>query len=168
VMVVALTSRQWQALQGATGITEACRSIERATGYDLHTESGRFEARDLIAALLRPWFAARELNTIRKAFAGTNVSWGPYQTFRQLVNEDPRCSTANPMFAEVEQPGVGTYPMPGSPLDFSATPRLAVRRAPMLGENTDEVLSEVLRLSSTQIARLHDDRVVAGPASPAR
>jgi 2-methylfumaryl-CoA isomerase len=168
VMVVALTARQWNALQEATGITEACRSIERATGYDLSTESGRFEGRDLIAALLRPWFAGRELATIRKAFAGTNVSWGPYQTFRQLVNEDPRCSTANPMFAEVEQPGVGTYPMPGSPLDFSALPRLPVRRAPMLGENTDEVLADVLRLSSAQIARLHDDRVVAGPAPPSR
>jgi len=168
VMVVALTARQWNALQEATGITEACRSIERATGYDLSTESGRFEGRDLIAALLRPWFAARELATIRKAFAGTNVSWGPYQTFRQLVHEDPRCSTANPMFAEIEQPGIGTYPMPGSPLDFSALPRLPVRRAPMLGENTDEVLADVLRLSSAQIARLHDDRVVAGPAPPSR
>ena len=164
VMVVALTARQWNALQEATGITEACRSIERATGYDLSTESGRFEARDLIAALLRPWFAARELTAIRKAFAGTNVSWGPYQTFRQLVNEDPRCSGANPMFTEVEQPGIGTYLMPGSPLDFSATARLAVRRAPRLGENTDEVLADVLGLSSAQIARLHDDRVVAGSA----
>jgi len=38
----------------------------------------------------------------------------------------------------------------------------------MLGENTDEVLADVLRLSSTQIARLHDDRVVAGPAPPSR
>jgi len=165
VMVVALTSRQWQALQEATGITEACRSIERATGHDLHTETGRFEARDLIAALLRPWFAARELSVIRKAFAGTNVSWGPYQTFRQLVSEDPRCSTANPMFAEAEHPGVGTYLMPATPLDFSAVTRVPVRRAPMLGENTDQVLAEVLNLSSAQIARLHDDRVVAGPAS---
>jgi len=162
---VALTSRQWQALQEATGITEACRSIERATGYDLHTESGRFEARDLIAALLRPWFAARELSAIRKAFAGTNVSWGPYQTFRQLVNEDPRCSTANPMFAEAEHPGVGTYLMPATPLDFNAVARLPVRRAPMLGENTDEILAEVLKLGSAQIARLHDDHVVAGPAA---
>ena len=165
VMVVALTSRQWQALQEATGITEACRSIERATGHDLHTETGRFEARDLIAALLRPWFAARELSVIRKAFAGTNVSWGPYQTFRQLVSEDPRCSTANPMFAEAEHPGVGTYLMPATPLDFSAVTRVPVRRAPMLGENTDQILAEVLNLSSAQIARLHDDRVVAGPAS---
>ena len=163
VMVVALTARQWNALVEVTGVADACRSIERATGHDLNTESGRFNARDLIAALLRPWFASRNLAAIRDTFAGTNVSWGPYQTFRQLITEDPRCSTANPMFAEVEHPGVGRYLMPGSPLDFTDAPRLPVRRAPLLGENTDEILSEVLNLSSGEIARLHDKHIVAGP-----
>jgi 2-methylfumaryl-CoA isomerase len=161
VMVVALTARQWNALVEATEIDQACRDITHATGHDLSTESGRFQARDLIAALLRPWFAARDLAEIRRIFAGTNVSWGPYQTFRQLVAEDPRCSTANPMFAHVEQPGVGTYLMPGSPLDFAGIERMPVRRAPILGEHTEEILSEVLGLSSVQIARLHDERVVA-------
>lgn len=162
VMVVALTARQWTALQNATGIREACASVEQATGHDLSTETGRFEARDLIAALLRPWFASRELATIRETFAGTNVSWGPYQTFRQLVTEDPRCSTTNPMFAETEHPGVGKYLMPGSPLDFAALARTEVRRAPLLGENTDEVLAEVLKLGASEIGRLHDEGIVAG------
>ncbi len=78
------------------------------------------------------------------------------------MKEDPRCSTANPIFAEVEHPGVGRYLMPGSPLEFSAVPRVPVRRAPLLGENTDEVLSEVLGLGSREIAALHDKGVVAG------
>jgi 2-methylfumaryl-CoA isomerase len=168
VMVVALTGRQWDALVEVTGIAQACRDIEHATGHDLSSETGRFQARDLIAAMLRPWFASRDLATIRKAFAGTNVSWGPYQTFRQLVTEDPRCSTENPMFSIVEQPGVGAYLMPASPLEFSGVPRVPVRRAPMLGENTDEVLAEVLRMSSSEIARLHDERVVASARPPVR
>ncbi len=165
VMVVALTARQWNALVEATGIGTACRDVTHATGHDLSTESGRFQARDLIAALLRPWFAARDLAEIRKTFAGTNVSWGPYQTFHQLITEDPRCSTANPMFAEVAQPGVGTYLMPGSPLDFAGMERLPVRRAPLLGEHTDEVLTDVLGLSGGQIAKLHDEGVVASASS---
>ncbi|MBS1887479.1 MAG: CoA transferase [Actinobacteria bacterium] len=162
VMVVALTARQWQALQDATGIAEACRGVEAATGHDLSTETGRFEARDLIAALLRPWFAARDLAEIRTVFEGTGVSWGPYQTFRQLVEEDPRVSTANPMFEPVEHPGVGTYLMPASPLDLSLDGRLPVRRAPRLGEHTDEVLADVLGLGETEIGRLHDRGLVAG------
>ena len=44
----------------------------------------------------------------------------------------------NPMFAEVEQPGIGTDLMPESPLAFSAAGRLAPARAPLLGEHTDE------------------------------
>ncbi len=162
VMVVALTERQWTALVETTGIAQACRDLEHATGYDLSSESGRFQGRDLIAALLRPWFASRDLAAIRTGFAGTNVSWGPYQTFRQLVNEDPRCSIANPMFAQVEQPGIGSNLMPGSPLDFSEVPRLPVRRAPLLGENTDEILG-LLGLNTREIACLHDEGVVAGP-----
>jgi 2-methylfumaryl-CoA isomerase len=68
------------------------------------------------------------------------------------------------MFVEVEHPGVGTYLMPGSPLDFSAVSRVPVRRAPLLGEHTDEVLTQVLGLSSHEIARLHAQGVVAGLA----
>jgi len=161
LMVVALTVRQWDALVGATGIAKACAGIEEATGHDLDTESGRFEGRDLIAALLRPWFSSRDLFEIRKAFEGTGVSWGPYQTFRQLVTEDPRVSTANRMFEEVEHPGVGSYLMPGSPLDFACTERLPVERAPQLGENTEQVLAEVLGLSGAEIGQLVDRRVVA-------
>jgi 2-methylfumaryl-CoA isomerase len=166
VMVVALTARQWRALVKVTGIEGACSSISQATGYDLDTETGRFEARDLITGLLRPWFAARNLTAIRETFAGTGVSWGPYQTFRELVSEDPRCSTANPMFAEVEQPGVGSYLMPGTPLRFSGLPRSPVRRAPLLGEHTEEVLGDVLGLSATEIGRLHDAGTVAGVHVP--
>jgi 2-methylfumaryl-CoA isomerase len=162
LMVVALTARQWHALQDVTAIHEACEKIEQATGHDLSTESGRFEARDLIAALLRPWFASRDLSEIRELFAGTGVSWGPYQTFSQLVTEDPRCSTANPLFEQVEHPGVGGYLMPGSPLWFTELEREPVRRAPILGEHTEEVLADVLALSATEIGRLRDAGVVAG------
>ncbi|MGV1049333.1 MAG: CoA transferase [Solirubrobacterales bacterium] len=160
LMVVALTARQWSALVEVTGIAEACAGLERATGHDLSSETGRFEARDLIAAVLRPWFADRDLSAVREAFAGTGVSWGAYQTFRQLVTEDPRASTANPMFQAVEHPGVGVYPMPGTPLDFSAIARQPVRRAPLLGEHTEEVLADLLGLSGSEIGRLHDAGVV--------
>ncbi len=164
VMVVALTGRQWTALRDTTGIGKACASIEQATGIDLSCEAGRFQARDLLVALLRPWFAQRELATVRELFAASGVSWGPYQTFRQLVSEDPRCSPANPMFREVEQPGVGRYLMPGSPLDFAAVGRLPAEPAPALGQHTEEILACELGLSEREIGRLHDAGVVAGPA----
>jgi 2-methylfumaryl-CoA isomerase len=163
VMIVALTARQWGALVAATGTGPAFEGIEQATGHDLDTEAGRYDARDLIAAILRPWFAARTLADVRAAFADTGVSWGPYQTFRQLVQEDPRCSPANPMFEVIDHPGVGSYLAPGSPLHFVGLGRHPVRRAPVLGEHTEEILADVLGLTQHDIGALHDRGVVAGP-----
>lgn len=167
VMVVALTARQWRALVDTTGLEEAFAGIEQATGHDLATEGGRYAARDLIAAVLRPWFERRTLAEVRAIFTGTGVSWGPYQTFRQLVTEDPRVSTENPMFQEIEQPGVGRYLAPTSPIDPSPIGRVPVRRAPILGEHTDEVLAQLLGLSDREIGDLHDRGVVAGPGQEA-
>ena len=59
-----------------------------------------------LAAVLRPWFETRTLDEIRCAFSDTGVSWGAYQTFSELVREDPRCSTDNEMWELVEHPGV--------------------------------------------------------------
>ena len=164
VMIIALTPRQWRALGRATGLGDELAAIGPRLGVDLDTEAGRFDARDAIAALVAPWCAGKTLAGIEQAFAGSGVLWGPFQDFATLVNHDPRCSTANPLFAEVEQPGIGRYPMPGLPLDFSAVPRQPTRPAPRLGEHTDSVLSEVLGLSAAQIGQLHDTGIAAGPA----
>jgi 2-methylfumaryl-CoA isomerase len=163
IMIIALTPRQWRAIGTATGLADRLQMIGPMMDVDLDTEAGRYEARDAIAAVLGRWCASRSLDEIRRAFAGTGVLWGHFQDFFQLVQRDPRCSEANPLFATVEQPGIGRYLMPGSPLDFSAQERLPARPAPRLGEHTDLVLSEVLRLSSAEIGRLHDDGIVAGP-----
>jgi 2-methylfumaryl-CoA isomerase len=154
VMVVALTSRQWNSLLAVTGLADAVAGIERAIGVDLQSVSNRFGHRDLLAAVLKPWFEARSLDEVRAAFAGSGVSWGAYQTFTQLVREDPRVSEDNAMWEMVEHPGVGSYLMPGTPLDFSAVPRVPVRRAPQLGEHTEVVLSDLLGLSDAEIGRL--------------
>jgi len=163
VMIIALTRRQWRAIGEASGLADRLAMIGPMMDVDLDTEAGRYEARDAIGALLARWCASRSLDEIRRAFAGTGVLWGHFQDFLQLVQDDPRCSEANPLFATVDQPGIGRYLVPGLPLDFAAAPRLPPSPAPILGEHTDIVLSEVLGLSSTEIRRLHDERIVAGP-----
>jgi 2-methylfumaryl-CoA isomerase len=163
IMIVALTRRQWRAIGDATGLGDQLAMIGPMMDVDLDTEAGRYEARDAIGALLARWCASRTLSEISKAFTGAGVLWGHFQDFLQLVHNDPRCSEANPLFALVDQPGIGRYMMPGLPMDFSAEPRRPPRPAPLLGEHTDAILAEVLGLSSAEIGRLHDERIVAGP-----
>ena len=165
VMIIALTPRQWRALGRATGLGEALAAIGTRLSVDLDSEAGRFAARDAIAEVVAPWCAARALAEIEAVFAGSGVLWGPFQDFATLVNSDPRCSIVNPLFAEVDQPGIGSYLAPGLPLDFSAAPRQPTRPAPLLGQHTDQVLAEVLGLSAVEIGRLHDAGVAAGPAN---
>src|SRR5690242_7394187 len=163
VMIIALTPRQWRAIGRATGLADKLAMIGNMLEIDLDTETGRYEARDAIAALLARWCAGKTLAEISAAFAGSGVLWGPFQDFVELVRDDPRCSPQNPLFAEVEQPGIGRYPMPGLPLDFAAAPRQPTRPAPRLGEHTDQVLSEVLGLPAREVARLHEAGIAAGP-----
>jgi 2-methylfumaryl-CoA isomerase len=160
VMVVALTTRQWNSLLEVTGLAATVAAIEQAMGVEFQSVSDRFKARDLLAAVLQPWFEARTLKEIRAAFEGTGVSWGAYQTFSQLVREDPRCSTTNDMWETVEHPGVGSYLMPGTPLDFSAVARVPVRRAPQLGEHTEAVLAELLGMTTAEIGRFERDGII--------
>jgi 2-methylfumaryl-CoA isomerase len=163
VMIIALTRRQWRAIGEATGLGERLAMIGPMMDLDLDTEAGRYEARDAIGALLARWCGSHTVDEIRQAFAGAGVLWGHFQDFRQLVRGDPRCSVENPLFTSVDQPGIGRYLTPGLPLDFSADPRQPPRPAPVLGEHTDIVLTEVLGLSSAEIGRLRDARIIAGP-----
>ena len=146
----------------AVGIGDACAHVEKLLGVDLAKEGDRFAARHVIGALIEPWVSSRTLPEVGEVFDAHDVCWGPYQTFAEMVNTDPRCSTGNPMFAEVDQPGIGSYLMPSSPLDFSAAERVPPAPAPKLGQHTDEILAGVLGLSGAEIGRLHDDSVVAG------
>lgn len=165
IMVVGLTDAQWQSLVAATGIGTAAEAAAASAGHDVRTEGGRFEAREAIAALLAPWVAARTLDEVTQAFATHRVTWGPYRTVRQALAEDPDCSAGNPLFAEVDEPGVGRYLASGMPLAFGASPRFVPAPAPRLGEHTDEILLGVLGLGEAEVGRLHDRGIVAGPST---
>lgn len=163
IYIVVVTNRMWTELGKATGLTETFRSLESSLGLNFRKEGDRFKASDEISGPLAEWCRERTLAEIDQCFSGTGVCWGPYQTFKQMVAEDPRVSTANPMFSTLEQPGVGRYLVPGSPINFGAFERQTPRRAPILGEHTDEILSQDLGMSDSEIGSLRDAGVVAGP-----
>lgn len=160
VMIVALSHRQWRGLLKATGLQNAMDELGNRLNLDLNEEGNRFRARKEIAAILSPWIQERNLNELRQIFDANGVCWGPYQSFMEMVHNDDSCAS-NPMFDLLDQPGIGRYLVPRSPLDFEKAARLPAMTAPRLGENTDEILANILGLSEGQIARLHDDNIVA-------
>ena len=163
LMVVALTAGQWSSLVTVTGMADELGALAGRLRLDFAKEGDRFRARREIARVFEPWFATRMLTEVRRLFDSGGVTWAPYRSVRDTVEHDPDCSVANPMFTLAEQPGIGSYLMPGLPLVFGAEPQQPARRAPMLGEHTDEILLDVLGLGSAEVGRLHDAGVVAGP-----
>ena len=157
VMVVALTPRHWSSLLEATATAPAMTALEEELGVDLSDEGARFAARERISAILEGWFASHTTGEVGTVLDRHRICWGPYRTVAELLAADPRVRPeSNPMWADVSQPGIGSYPVPGTPLSFSAVPRTAPRPAPVLGADTEAVLTGVLGLDPAGLGELQD------------
>ena len=77
------------------------------------------------------WLALLEAN---------DIPCGPINDYAQVF-ADPQV-VARDMIVETDHPTLGPLKTLGSPIKMSATPPDVSRRAPMLGEHTDEVLSQ--------------------------
>ena len=159
IMLVGLTLKQWHSLCDVCGITAQVSALGQRLVLDLDREGDRFTARESLAGLIGPWVAARTLEQLNACFKGTSVCWSRYQSVTQLLEEDPACSELNPLFQRVEQLGIGSLLTPGLPLRFNDQYG-PVQPAPPLGADTEAVLMEVLGLSGSEFARLHDRGLV--------
>lgn len=160
IMVIGLTDRQWRNLLKVTGTTNAIAALETQLGISLAGEGARWEYRHAITDILRPWFAARNVVDFAETFETAGVTWSQFRDFKQAVAEDEDMSLDNPMFTELDQPGIGRYRVPGTPMAFSHDPREVPRRAPDLGEHTEAILGDVIGLPDNEIASLFDAGVV--------
>ncbi len=164
MMVMAISAKMWNALVAATGLAETLRAEANRLAVDFAQEGARYTARREIAGILDAWIKGQPFTHVAATFNQHGVCWGRYQTLTELIDHDPDISPANPIYHLVEQPNIGTYPVPGVPAHFGAVSRAPARRAPRLGEHTDEILAELLGLSSGKIGSLHDRGIVAGPS----
>ncbi|GAA0285200.1 2-methylfumaryl-CoA isomerase [Rhodovulum strictum] len=162
VMVIGLTDRQWRGLVEVTNTGAAIAALEAELGTSLADEGARWLHRARITAILAPWFAANRVAEFGAAFDKAGVTWSLFRSFARALDEDPDFSSANPIFAQIDQPGIGSYPVPGSPFAFSAAGREPPAPAPLLGQHTEEILADVAGLPGGEIARLFDEGIVRG------
>ncbi len=158
VMVVALTPRHFRDLVELCGVGAAVDAVEAALKADFSTDGDRYEHRQVLLGLVRPWFASRPLADVSAGLGATSVLWSVYRTFAQALGD----AAANPMLSVLDQPGVGPYLAPGSPLAFAGHARTPAP-APRLGEHTAEVLRTIAGFSESEI----DQLVAAGAVATA-
>ncbi len=157
VMVAALTEGQWRALRDVTETGPVFSALEQVLHADLGLESDRYRLRETIAAVLRPWFAQRDFTTLSQLLTGARVLWSPYVDMAEAARRAR--DDASSVAGEIDQPGIGPMLATGRPLrwDGKGSPPVP---APVLGQDTETVLADILGLSATEIGRLVDAGVI--------
>ena len=85
-----------------------------------------------------------------------DIPCGPILSMKEIAEEPALRATGT--VVEVDHPTRGKYLSVGNPIKMSDSPT-EVKRSPLLGEHTDEVLAE-LGYNAQQIAALHEAKVV--------
>ena len=82
-----------------------------------------------------------------------DVPCGPIMSTQDLVNDEQ--VRLREMMVELEHPERGRWLNVGMPIKLSDS-QVNIERSPLLGEHTEQILSEVLGYTGTQIASLSD------------
>ena len=160
-MIVVVTHRQWANLLGALGLNDAVAAIEAQRGVSFASNDGlRFDHRDALYPLFEAAIGARDHAALAAALDGAGIVHSAYRTMLDAAH-DPRLVGNNPMFSAFDgNPSGFAYPAAGA---FGTVPQLdrtPAQAAPRNGQHSEQVLAEVLKLSSGEIARLIDSGTV--------
>jgi formyl-CoA transferase len=121
------------------------------------TQPARMENAESLAALIEAETVQRSTAEWLADLNDAGIPCGPIYSIAEMM-VDPQAE-ARQMVLQVEHPAAGSIKTIGNPVKLSDTPWQYRRPAPRLGEQTDEVLSE-LGFASEQIATLHADGVI--------
>jgi 2-methylfumaryl-CoA isomerase len=163
VMLIGLTRRQWQGIVKVTGTGAQMDQLATRLGANFADEGQRYVHRDALTEVLKPWFAQRAIAEIGTLFDDNSLTWSVFRDFETALAHDPDLSIDNPIFADIETPGLGKFLVPGSPLNFSQFEREEPVPAPILGMHTEEILGDVVGLPDVEIAQLFDTGTVQSP-----
>ena len=137
---------------------EAAGRPELADDPRFATNGKRVENRAEMTRLLAQVFAQRTTREWVELLDAAGVANGPINDVAQVF-EEPQVK-ARGVKIELEHPVAGKLPLVASPMRFSGTPLEHRLAPPTLGQHSDEILREVLRLGESEIARLRADGVI--------
>ncbi len=94
-----------------------------------------------------------------------DIPIGPILSMKEIAEEPSLRATGT--VVEVDHPGRGKYLTVGNPIKLSDSPA-DVRRSPLLGEHTDEILRKVLGYSEKEVAEIRVSGAITAPEKPAK
>jgi formyl-CoA transferase len=94
-----------------------------------------------------------------------DIPVGPILSMKEIAEEQSLRDTGT--VVEVDHPGRGKYLTVGNPIKLSDSPA-DVRRSPLLGEHTDEILRKVLRYSDKEVTEIKVSGAITPPEKPAK
>jgi formyl-CoA transferase len=86
-----------------------------------------------------------------------DIPVGPILSMKEIAEEPSLRDTGT--VVEVDHPGRGKYLTVGNPIKLSDSPA-DVRRSPLLGEHTDEILKEYCNKTEDDIKSLRDSGAI--------
>jgi CoA:oxalate CoA-transferase len=93
-----------------------------------------------------------------KDFEAVSIPCGPVNTIAQVA-ADPQVAHRN-MIVEVQHPKSGNFKVVNSPVKLSRTPGNVKKGAPELGENTEEVLKQMLGVTDSEIKAMREQNII--------
>lgn len=111
-----------------------------------------------IDAEVEKWTLQHTTAEIEAMLNDAGVPVGVVKSVDDLIH-DPQIAHRE-MLVEHDHPRAGRIKFPGNPMKLRETPPDPTRRAPVLGEHTDEILGEVLGMDEAQIAQYHEENIV--------
>jgi len=133
---------------------------EWKTDPDYATPGARLPRLKQIFAIVEQWTVTKTKFEAMDILNKLDIPCGPILSMKELAHEQSLRATGT--VVEVAHPTRGTYLTVGNPIKLSdSVPD--VRRSPLLGEHTDEVLREVLGFSPPEIAEIKASGAVTAP-----
>jgi formyl-CoA transferase len=132
-----------------TAICDLIGKPEWKTDADYATPNARLPRLKQIFATIEEWTMTMTKFEVMETCNKHDIPVGPILSMKELAEESSLRATGT--VVEVDHPTRGRYLTVGNPIKLSDSPA-DVRRSPLLGEHTDEVLRDVLRFSEQEIA----------------
>ena len=115
---------------------------------EFNTPEARLPKLDYVFAEIEKWTMTLTKMEVMAALNAVNVPCGPILSMKEIAEEPALRKTGT--VVEVEHPTRKTYLTVGNPIKLSDSPS-DVRRSPLLGEHTEEILKTVLGLNDAEI-----------------